>query len=156
MTERLNFMEHGREPLRLMFGIENYLGESSIERNLLHLVKFRVSQINGCAYCLDMHSKDLRAEGEDEQRLYLLSAWRESPFYSDRERAALEWAEALTLVAQGNHLDAVLQRVREHFDDRETVDLTIAVNAINNWNRLNIAFSTIPGSYQPGQFAAFA
>jgi len=114
----------------------------------LGLLEFRVSQINGCAYCLDMHSKDLRAAGETEQRLYLLEAWRESPFYTDRERAALAWAEAVTLVTEGHVPDEVFAQARKQFSEEELANLTLAVVAINGWNRLNIAFRTMPGSYR--------
>ena len=128
--------------------------QSGLERSLLHLVELRVSQINGCAYCLDMHSKDLRAEGETEQRLYLLDAWRESPFYSARERAALAWAEAVTLVREGHVPDDVYAQAREQFSEQELVNLTLAVVTINGWNRLNIAFRPTPGSYHPASRAA--
>ncbi|HEY7545396.1 MAG TPA: carboxymuconolactone decarboxylase family protein, partial [Blastocatellia bacterium] len=120
-----------------------------LERSLLDLIYFRVSQINGCAYCLDMHSKDLRAAGETEQRLYLLNAWRESPFYTERERAALAWAEAVTLITEGHVPDEVFKQARAQFSEEELANLTLAVVAINGWNRLNIAFRTVPGSYQP-------
>jgi AhpD family alkylhydroperoxidase len=132
-----------------MFGLEAYLAKCGLEPSLLHLLKFRVSQINGCAYCLDMHSKDLRAGGETEQRLYLLDAWRESPFYTERERAALAWAEAITLVTEGHVPDEVYESARAEFSEEELVNLTLAVVTINGWNRLNIAFRIEPGSYQP-------
>jgi AhpD family alkylhydroperoxidase len=115
----------------------------------LHLIKLRASQINGCAYCIDMHSKDARAAGESEQRLYALSAWEETPFFSERERAALQWTEALTLVADGHVPDAVFEAVRPHFTDDELVNLSLAVATINAWNRLSIAFRSVPGAYQP-------
>jgi AhpD family alkylhydroperoxidase len=134
-----------------MLGLERYIHESSIEPKLAHLLKMRASQINGCAYCLDMHSKDARALGETEQRLYGLDAWRESPYYTDRERAALEWVEALTLVAEGHVSDEVYARAREVFSERELVDLSMIAVAINGWNRLSIAFRTEAGSYQPKQ-----
>jgi AhpD family alkylhydroperoxidase len=132
-----------------MLGLETYLAGSGLEANLLHLVKMRVSQINGCAYCIDMHSKDLRAAGDTEQRLYLLDAWRESPFYTERERAALAWAEAVTRVTEGHVPDEVYEQARAQFSEEELVNLTLAVATINGWNRLNIAFRTEPGSYQP-------
>jgi AhpD family alkylhydroperoxidase len=154
MEQRINFVEAGAGALKAMFGLSAYLSKSGLEKSLLELVDFRVSQINGCAYCLDMHSKDLRAAGETEQRLYLLSAWRESPFYTERERAALEWAEAVTLVAEGHVPDEVYEHAREHFTEEELVNLTLAVVAINGWNRFNIAFRTEAGGYQPGMFAA--
>jgi len=134
---------------RAMYGLEEYLAKCGLEQPLLHLLKFRVSQINGCAYCLDMHSKDLRAAGETEQRLYLLDAWRESPFYTERERAALAWAEAVTLVTEGHVPDEVYEQARGQFSEEELVNLTLAVVAINGWNRLSIAFRVTPGSYQP-------
>jgi len=154
MEQRINAYEQNAGAMKAMYGLELYLAESSIEKPLLHLIKFRVSQINGCAYCLDMHSKDLRHEGETEQRLYLLDAWRESPFYTDRERAALEWAEAVTLVTDGHVSDEVYDLAKSQFSEEELIDLTMAVVTINGWNRLSIAFRTTPGTYQPGQFAA--
>jgi AhpD family alkylhydroperoxidase len=134
-----------------MLGLEGYLHHCKLETKLLNLVRLRVSQINGCAYCIDMHSKDLRATGETEQRLYSLDAWRETPFYNEREQTALEWAEAVTHITQGHVPDEVFARAREQFSEPELVDLTLAVVAINGWNRLNIAFRTVPGAYQPGQ-----
>lgn len=154
MKQRLNLMENVSGAMQAMYGLESYLAKSSLEKNLLHLLKFRVSQINGCAYCLDMHSKDLRAAGETEQRIYLLAAWRESPFYSERERVALEWAECLTTLNENGVSDEVYERAKKQFSETELIDLTLAVVAINGWNRLNIAFRTEPGSYQPGQFTA--
>ena len=138
-----------------MFGLEQYLRSCGLEEKLLHLIRFRVSQINGCAYCLDMHSKDLRAAGENEQRLYLLDAWRESPFYSERERAALEWAEAVTLVADTHVPDDVYESVRRQFTEAELTNLTLAVAAINSWNRLSISLRAVPGSYQPQHYEEF-
>src|SRR5690242_8258981 len=121
----------------------------ALEPTLLELVKTRASQINGCAFCLDMHTKDARAAGETEQRLYALSAWEETPFFTDRERAALAWTEAVTRVANTHVPDEVFQSVRKHFTEKELVDLTLAIVAINGWNRLAVAFRTVPGSYQP-------
>jgi AhpD family alkylhydroperoxidase len=132
-----------------MLGLEKYLATSSIEPKLLHLIKLRASQINGCAFCIDMHWKDLRAEGETEQRLYGLDAWEESPYYTDRERAALQWTEAVTLIAHDHVPDRVYDAVRSHFNERELADLTGAIATINAWNRLAIASRTVPGSYQP-------
>lgn len=149
MKQRLNHAEAGQGALKAMLGLSGYVAKSGLEPALLHLLEFRVSQINGCAYCLDMHSKDLRAAGETEQRLYLLEAWRESPFYSERERAALAWAEAVTLVTEGHVPDEVYEQARAQFSEEELVNLTLAVVTINGWNRLNIAFRTEPGSYQP-------
>ena len=134
-----------------MAGLERYVRTSGLERSLLELVKVRASQINGCAYCLDMHTKDARAAGESEQRLYVLSAWRETPFYSERERAALAWAEAVTLVGETHVPDEVYEEARQQFNEVELVNLTMAVVTINAWNRLSIAFRTVPGTYQPRQ-----
>jgi AhpD family alkylhydroperoxidase len=131
-----------------MFGLEKYVQRSGLEHSLLHLVKTRASQINRCAYCIDMHTKDARAEGETEQRLYALNAWRETPFFSDRERAALEWTEALTLISENDVPDELYERVRAHFTVHEMVNLTLAVVAINGWNRLAIPFRSVPGTYE--------
>jgi len=136
---------------KAMLGLEKYLHNCGLEPKLLNLLNLRVSQINGCAYCLDMHWKDLRAEGETEQRLYGLDAWRESPYYTERERAALAWAEAVTLVNEGRVPDEVFQEAHRHFDDEQLANLTLAVTTINSWNRLNIAFRTIPGTYRAKQ-----
>jgi len=149
MTQRLNALEVAKGAMKAMYGLETYLAKCGLETPLLHLLKLRASQINGCAYCIDMHWKDLRAGGETEQRLYMLDAWRESPFYSDRERAALAWAEAVTLVTEGHVPDEVFEDARKQFSEAELANLTLAVVAINGWNRLNIAFRTVPGSYQP-------
>ena len=138
------------DDLKAMYGLERIARTRGIERKLLHLIKTRVSQINGCAYCIDMHTKDARAEGETEQRLYGLSAWRETPFYTPRERAALEWAETLTLIGSHHVSDELYARTREHFTEAELVGLTFAVIAINAWNRLAIPFRAEVGSYQPG------
>ncbi len=129
--------------------LEEYVSATGLETSLLNLVKIRASQINGCAWCLDMHTKDARAEGETDQRLYSLPAWRETPFYSSRERSALAWAEAVTLVAQSGVPDQVYEEARREFSEKELVDLTMAVIAINSWNRLNVAFRTVPGDYVP-------
>jgi AhpD family alkylhydroperoxidase len=149
MSQRINFVQVPQGALTAMYGLELYLAKSPVEQHLIHLIKMRVSQINGCAYCLDMHSKDLRADGETEQRLYLLNAWRESPFYTERERGALAWAEAVTLIKNGDVPDDVYEEVRKHFSEKELVDLTLAITTINSWNRLNIAFRTEAGSYEP-------
>ena len=129
-----------------------YVNGSGLGRRLVELVQMRTSQLNGCAYCIDMHTKDARAAGETEQRLYLLDAWREAPFYSERERAALEWTEAVTRVADGQVPDEVFALARNHFSEEELVDLTIAVIATNGFNRLNIAFRPEVGGYRPGMF----
>ena len=151
-TARMAEIDPGtmQQALRPMFGFGRYLEQSSLEESLLHLVMMRASQINGCAGCLDMHSKDARAAGESEQRLYLISAWRESgPMFSERERAALAWTEAVTLVAEDHIADAVYEEVRQAFSDDELLALTMSVIAINAWNRLNVALRTVPGAYQP-------
>jgi AhpD family alkylhydroperoxidase len=147
MSPRLDYRKAAPGVMRAMQGLEAYSRESSIEPSLRELVKMRASQINGCAYCLDMHSKDARAAGETEQRLYLLSAWEEAPFYSDRERAALAWTEAVTLVADGHVPDEAFERARAQFSEEELVDLTLAIVAINGWNRLAISFRAEVGGY---------
>jgi AhpD family alkylhydroperoxidase len=138
-----------------MLGLGNYLRKSGLEESLVNLVCLRASQINGCAYCLDMHWKDLRAAGESEQRLYGLDAWEESPYYTERERAALAWTEAVTNLREGHVSDQVYERVRGAFAEKELADLTFAVVAINGWNRLNIAARTVPGTYQPAKAREF-
>lgn len=138
------------DAVKAMYGLERVARERGVERKLLHLIKTRVSQINGCAYCIDMHTKDARAEGETEQRLYGLSAWHETPFYSPRERAALEWAETLTLIPSRHVPDELYTRTREHFTEGELVGLTVAIIAINGWNRVAIPFRAEVGSYQAG------
>ncbi len=135
--------------VKAMLGLSGVVARSGLEQPLLELVRLRASQLNGCAFCIDMHTKDARARGESEQRLYLLQAWRETPLYSDRERAALLWTEALTLVTGGSVPDAVYDEARQVFSDDELACLTVAVVAINGFNRLNAAFRTVPGSYQP-------
>jgi len=137
-----------------MDAIDQYLAACGLEESLLHLVRLRASQINGCAYCLDMHWKDLRALGESEQRLYSLDAWRECPYYTERERAGLAWAEAVTLVAEGHVPDAVYDEARRHFSEKELADLTLSVAGINAWNRLSIAARVVPGTYQPAARAS--
>jgi len=134
-----------------MWGLERFVRESGLETPLLELVRLRASQINGCAYCIDMHTKDARAEGESEQRLYALNAWRETPFFSPRERAALEWTEAVTEISSSRAPDDVFERVSAEFSESELVNLTMAIVAINGWNRLAISFRTVPGTYQPGK-----
>lgn len=130
-----------------MFLLEEAARTCGLEQSLLELVRMRASQVNGCAYCLDMHSKDARAEGESEQRLHTLIAWRETPFFNERERAALAWTEALTVISERDVPDELYSNTREHFSESELVALTIAVIAINGWNRLAIPFRTPPGSY---------
>ncbi len=155
MEPRVDYMKLGAGVRDALFGLEKYVRSSGLENSLLDLVKVRASQINGCAYCIDMHTKDARAEGETEQRLYALSAWRETPFFTDRERAALAWTEAVTLVSHDHVPDEIYQATRQHFSEKELVDLTIAVVAINSWNRLSISFRAVPGTYQrPAQRTA--
>jgi AhpD family alkylhydroperoxidase len=154
MTQRINAFEKGQNAFKALYGIGAYLAKSSVEQPLLHLLYFRVSQINGCAYCLDMHSKDLRIMGETEQRLYMIAAWREATVYTDRERAAFAWAESVTRISNGDVPDEVYAQAKAQFSDEELIDLTMAVIAINSYNRINIAFRTPGGSYLPGQFAA--
>lgn len=149
MKVRLNYAKIAPDALKAMLEIEKYVQSSGLERSLYELVKIRVSQINGCAFCLDMHTKDARKAGETEQRLYTLSAWRETPFYSKRERAALEWTEALTLISENDVPDPLYDTIRKHFNDKEIVALTMAIVAINGWNRLAVSFRTVPGSYEP-------
>jgi AhpD family alkylhydroperoxidase len=149
MKERIDYRKVAPEAYKAMLGIEAYVRGSGLDRSLLELVKTRVSQINGCAHCLDMHTKEARAAGETEQRLYLLPAWREAPFYSDRERAALVWAEALTQISTNDVPDELYVEVRRHFDEKALVDLTLAIIGINGWNRLAVPFRSETGSYQP-------
>ena len=156
MEPRINLYEKKDDVLRAFRSLNQFLARSPLEKNLLDLVLYRVSQINGCAYCLDMHSKDLRAEGESEQRLYLISAWREVTQYTPRERAALAWAEAVTQLQEGHVPDSVFEELRQVFSEDEIFDLTIAVITINSYNRLNVAFRTPAGDYQPGQYAVEA
>ena len=148
MTSRLNYASTAPDALRAIYGLQAYVNACGLERPLLELVKLRSSQLNGCAYCLDMHTKDARAAGETEQRIYLLTAWREAPFYSPRERAALEWTEVVTEIGRAGVSDELYHRAREQFTDKELVDLTMAVIVINGWNRLAIAFRSDVGSYQ--------
>lgn len=154
MEQRIDANSKRPEALKAIYQMELYLAKSSLDKQLLHLIKYRVSQINGCAYCLDMHSKDLRAGGETEQRLYTLDAWRETPFFTDRERAALEWAESVTLVSETHVPDEIFANARKEFSEEELIDLTLAVAAINAWNRIAISFRTTPGTYQPGHYSA--
>lgn len=154
MQMRISYARSAPGVFDAMESLDNYLEESSVERSLRLLVQMRASQINGCAYCLDMHSKDLRAIGETEQRIHSLDAWRECPYYSERERAALEWTEAVTLVADGHVPDSVYEAVRPSFDERELAELTLAIATINAWNRLSIAARITPGTYRPAVQAA--
>ena len=149
MKPRMEYMKVAPGISQAMGGLQRAVHESGLEPSLLELVKTRASQINGCAYCLDMHTKDARAGGETEQRLYALSAWRETPFYTDRERAALAWTEAVTLIAESHVPDDVYEQAREQFSEQELAYLTLAIIAINGWNRLAVSFRTVPGTYQP-------
>lgn len=149
MEKRINIFGKGQNALKPLFEMGGYLKQSSLGAELMHLIEFRVSQINQCAYCLDMHYKDARAKGETEQRLYGLSAWRETPYYTEKERAAFEWAEAVTAA----HVpDEVYQRVIAHFSELELIDLTMVVTTINTWNRINLSFPNVAGSYKVGMF----
>lgn len=150
MTPRIDVRKYlGSAPAQAMLSLGKAVAESGVEQSLLHLIEVRASQINGCAYCIDMHTKDARALGESEQRLYALGAWRETDFFSDRERAALEWIEAITRVADTHVPDEVYELVRRHFDEAQLVALTFAAVAINAWNRLSISFRAQAGTYQP-------
>lgn len=154
MSTRIDYAKVGHDGLSGLYKLEAYVRHSGLEESLVNLVKMRSSQINGCGFCLDMHSKDARAAGESEQRLYVLPAWREAPFYTDRERAALEWTEALTLISQNDVPDELYERVRAQFSEKELVDLTLAITAINTWNRLSISLRTEVGSYHVGKYDA--
>ena len=156
MGSRIDYQHATPAALQAMRGLERYVRSSGLEPSLLELVKLRASQINGCGYCLDMHSKDARAQGETEQRIYVLSAWREAPFYTARERAALAWTEALTKIADTEITDALYDSARAQFSETELVDLTMAVITINGWNRLSISFGTEVGSYQRSPSVAAA
>jgi AhpD family alkylhydroperoxidase len=151
MEERFDFVKAAPGAHRAMAGFEHYLRTCGLEEKLVSLISLRASQINGCAFCLDMYWKDLRALGESEQRLYGLDAWRESPYYSDRERAALAWTEAVTLIANTHVPESVYDEVRPFFNERELSDLTLAIVAINAWNRISIATRREPGTYQPAR-----
>lgn len=149
MSSRVRYSQAAPGVYRAMLGLEEYVGSTALEPVLLDLVRLRASQLNGCAFCLDMHAKDLRAAGESEQRVYMLDAWRETTMYSERERAALAWAEAVTLLPGREVSDEVYEQARGQFSDEELANLTLAVVAINGWNRLNVAFRTPAGNYQP-------
>jgi AhpD family alkylhydroperoxidase len=150
MHERMNYVKAAIEPVKSMYALGKYLAECGLEPILLELVKIRSSQMNGCAYCIDMHTKDARALGETEQRIYALNAWRETPFFTERERAALAWAEAVTHIS-GGVSDALYEETRKHFSEKELADLTWAIATINAWNRVAISFRAVPGSYQPAK-----
>jgi AhpD family alkylhydroperoxidase len=151
MEARLNAQQASPAAYTAMIGLEMFVRKASkLERSLVDLVKMRASQTNGCAYCIDIHSKDARSEGETEQRLYALTSWRETPFFTARERAALAWTEALTLITEGHAPDEIYELAKRSFSDEELVNLTLAVITINGWNRLAISFRSVPGAYQPG------
>jgi AhpD family alkylhydroperoxidase len=149
MKSRIDYAKVAPEGVAAMRGLEGYARRCGLEPSLLELIKTRASQINGCAYCIDMHTRDARVRGESEQRLYALAAWEETPFFSERERAALAWTEAVTRIADGPVPDPVFTQAHQHFSEKELVDLTLAIVAINGWNRLSVAFRTVPGTYQP-------
>lgn len=146
MATRLNYTKAVPGAYRAMSQLEHYVKNCGLETSLIELVKIRASQINGCAYCINMHTKNAREAGESEQRIYLLSVWREAPFYSERERAALEWTEALTLIANDHAPDEIYQHVKLHFTDEELVNLSLAITTINAWNRLALSFRSEVGS----------
>jgi AhpD family alkylhydroperoxidase len=149
MQPRIDYRKFAQEPVKLLYEIEKYVAASGLDHKLLQLVKMRASQINGCAFCLDMHSLDARAAGETEQRLYTLDAWRETPFFSERERAALAWTEAVTRVSDTHVPDEVFEDVKRQFSEKEIVDLTLALGMINLWNRMAISLRAVPGHYRP-------
>jgi AhpD family alkylhydroperoxidase len=151
METRFDYMKVAPGAYKPMMALEEYIHTCGLEESLVHLVKLRASQLNGCAYCIDMHWKDSRALGEGEQRLYSLDAWRECPYYTERERAALAWTEAVTLISQGHVPDEVYEEVRPHFSEKELADLTLTVATINAWNRLVISARVEPGKYQPAK-----
>jgi AhpD family alkylhydroperoxidase len=145
MEQRLDFYKANPAAVKALLGVEERIGKSALEKSLTELVRLRASQINGCAFCVDMHTTDARKGGETDRRLATVVVWRETPFFTERERAALEWTEAVTLVSHDHVPDAVWQAVRPHFSDEELVDLTLLISAINAWNRLAISFRKIPG-----------
>jgi AhpD family alkylhydroperoxidase len=149
MQPRLHYAKLAPKAVEALYAVERYVRNSGLEPLLLELVKLRASQINGCAYCVDMHTKDARAHGETEQRLYAAPVWKEAPFFTERERAALAWAEAVTLVSRDHVPDEIYEQVRREFDEKQLVDLTMAVIAINGWNRLAVSFRALAGTYQP-------
>jgi len=148
MEPRIDYTKYAQDAQKALYGLEKYILTCGLDHHLVHLLKMRASQINGCAFCIDMHSKDARALGETEQRLYELDAWRETPFYTERKRAALEWIESVTLVSQTHVPDEVFEQVKKQFSDKEIVDLTIVAAMINFWNRIAIPLRVVPGTYQ--------
>jgi AhpD family alkylhydroperoxidase len=149
MSQRMNYGKAFPEGIHALRNLGKAIDENGLEPSLRELVKTRASQLNECAFCIDMHTKDARAAGETEQRLYGLSAWRETPFFTPRERAALAWTEAITNIQQGHAPDEVYEEVRKEFSEAELVRLTMAITQINTWNRISIAFRVEPGTYQP-------
>jgi AhpD family alkylhydroperoxidase len=156
LEPRLDYRKFNPEPLQAMLALEKYISGCGLDHRFVHLLKLRASQINGCAYCIDMHSIDARAAGETEQRLYALDAWRETPFFDDRERAGLAWIEAVTLVSQTHVPDSVYEEARNHFSEKEIIDLTYVAATINAWNRIAVAMRSVPGRYQAKASAASA
>ena len=156
MSQRVEYGKVAPAAVRAVMGVEQYVRASGLEHDLIELMKLRASYMNGCAYCVDMHTKDARAAGETEQRLYAVPVWHETPFYTERERAALAFTEAVTEMGPGGISDELFERTRAHFSEAELVDLTMAVIAINSWNRLAVTFRAEPGSYQPGRSAVAA
>jgi AhpD family alkylhydroperoxidase len=154
MKARIEYAEAAPAAFQAMRAFEEYVHRCGLDPTLLELIKIRASQINSCAFCLDMHTKDARAQGETEQRIYALSAWRETPFFTEKERAALAWTEAVTLVAQSQVQDEVYELARKYFDDKELVNVTAAIIAINGWNRFAVSFRKVPGTYQSAQHRA--
>jgi AhpD family alkylhydroperoxidase len=149
MEARMSYAKAAPGAMKAMNALESYIDDCDLEPGLQDLVKLRASQINGCAYCVDMHSLDARANGETEQRLYAVSVWQDTPFFTERERAALLWTEKVTLVSVDRVPDEVYEEVRRHFSDEELVNLTMVINTINAWNRLSISFRAVPGRYTP-------
>lgn len=154
MEPRIEYRKYAQDALKGMAQLEKYIAECGLDHKLTHMLKMRASQINGCAYCIDMHSLDARAVGETEQRLYALDAWRETPFYTEKERAALAWIEAVTLISETHAPDEVFEELKKHFSEKEIVDLTFVAGTINMWNRLAIATRAVPGHYKPAKKAA--
>ncbi len=154
MQPRMDYRKYAPEALKAMLGLEEYISSCGLDRGLIHLIKMRASQINGCAFCIDMHSIDARALGETEQRLYALDAWRETPFFSDRERAALEWTEAITRVSETHVPDVIYEEVKKYFNEKEIIDLIFVATTINMWNRIAISTRAVPGRYHPPKVSA--
>ena len=148
MKSRIEYAQVVPDAIEALRALEKYVRTCGIEPKALELIKIRASQINGCAYCLDMHTKDARARGETEQRIYALNAWRETPFFTEKERAALAWAEAVTQVSASQVSDEVYEIARQCFDEKELVNITIAIIAISGWNRLAVSFGSVPGIYE--------